>query len=148
MVGTAPAKRAELAAGSCGREGEESADKGVPHVSGTAEQSRRARVGSDQGAPHGSDRPRGRRGGLRRAMKQMGRNGDQGPVRVLIFFHFIFYFLFSISKLNLNSNLNSNFYGSSLQLIFVILGILILNIFIYIYIIYIFVLYPFSFLIS
>jgi hypothetical protein len=30
---------------------------------------------------------------LRRAMKQMGRNGDQGPVRVLIFFPF--YFLFS-----------------------------------------------------
>jgi hypothetical protein len=55
------------------REGEESADRRVPHVSGTAEQSRRARVGSDQGDPHGSDRPRGRRGGLRRSMKQMGR---------------------------------------------------------------------------
>jgi hypothetical protein len=95
VVGTAPAKRAELAAGSCGREGEESADKGVPHVSGTAEQSRRARVGSDQGAPHGSDRPRGRRGGLRRAMKQMGRNGDQGPVRVLIFFSILFSIFFS-----------------------------------------------------
>jgi hypothetical protein len=38
-----------------------------------------------RGGPHGGDRPRGRRGGLRRAIKQMGQNGDQGPVRVLIF---------------------------------------------------------------
>jgi hypothetical protein len=51
----------------------------------------------------------------------------------------LLYFFFSLfPHLDLNSNLNSNFYGSSLQLIFVKLGVLILNIYLFIYILFIF----------
>jgi hypothetical protein len=55
-----------------------------------------------------------------------------------------FSILFSIPfSLFPSLNLNSNLYGSSLQLIFVNLGVLTLDIFIYIYIIYIFIIFLF-----
>jgi hypothetical protein len=58
------------------------------------------------------------------------------------FCSFLFYSLFP------SLNLNSNLYGSTLQLIFVKLGVLILDIFIYLYIIYIFKIFLFFFLFS
>ena len=40
---------------------------------GGAWSAREGEESADRRVPHGSDRPRGRRGGLRRSMKQMGR---------------------------------------------------------------------------